>query len=30
VAQLFVKMEQLNPEARFSIWKALESDGKLL
>ena len=30
VAQLFVKMEQLNPEARFSIWKALESDGKML
>ena len=30
VAQLFSHIEQLNPEARFSIWKALESEQKLI
>ena len=30
VAQLFSHIEQLNPEARFSIWKALESEEKLI
>ena len=28
-AELFTRMQQLNPEARYSIWRALESDGKL-
>ena len=28
-AELFAQMERLNPEARYSIWHALESDGKL-
>jgi tRNA(Ile)-lysidine synthase TilS/MesJ len=27
---LFAHMEALNPEARYSIWRALESDGKLV
>jgi tRNA(Ile)-lysidine synthase TilS/MesJ len=29
IAELFARMEQMNPEARFSIWKALETEGKL-
>ena len=29
-AELFTRMQQLNPEARYSIWRALESDGKLI
>lgn len=29
IAKLYAEMEQMNPEARFSIWKALESEGKL-
>lgn len=28
--QLFANMEQLNPEARFSMWKAIEGAGKLV
>ena len=28
-AELFTRMQQLNPEARYSIWRALESDDKL-
>ena len=27
--ELFARMEQLNPEARYCIWRALESDNKL-
>ena len=30
VRQLFADMEQLNPEARFSMWKAIEGAGKLV
>ena len=30
IAKLYADMEQINPEARFSIWKALESEGKLI
>lgn len=29
IAGLFAEMERMNPEARFSVWKALESAGKL-
>ena len=29
IAELYSRIEQLNPEARFSIWKALEREGKL-
>ena len=29
-AELFTRMQQLNPEARYSIWRALESDDKLI
>ena len=29
VAQLFNDIERMNPEARFSIWKALQQEGKL-
>lgn len=28
--ELFCRMEQLNPEARYSIWKALEAEGNLV
>ena len=28
--ELFTRMEQLNPEARYCIWRALESDNKLI
>ncbi len=28
--ELFARMEQLNPEARYCIWRALESDNKLI
>ncbi len=28
--ELFAHMERLNPEARFTIWRALEADGKLV
>ena len=30
VANLFTAMEAMNPEARFSVWQALESAGKLI
>lgn len=30
VKQLFAQMEQLNPEARYSTWNALEADNKLI
>ena len=30
IADLYSRIEQLNPEARFSLWKALESEGKLI
>ena len=30
VADLFAAMEKMNPEARYSIWQALESAGKLI
>ena len=30
VANLFAAMESMNPEARYSVWQALESAGKLL
>lgn len=30
VAQLFDEMQRLNPEARYSIWQALEAAGKLV
>lgn len=30
VAQLYAEIERLNPEARFSIWKAIERDGNLV
>ena len=29
-ADLFARMEQLNPEVRYSIWRALEADDKLV
>ena len=29
IADLYNRIEQMNPEARFSIWKALEEEGKL-
>lgn len=29
IAELYNCIEQINPEARFSIWKALEQEGKL-
>ena len=29
VARLYADMERMNPEARFSVWKALEAEGKL-
>jgi len=29
IAELFADIERMNPEARFSIWKALETEGKL-
>lgn len=29
IANLYNRIEQMNPEARFSIWKALEEEGKL-
>ena len=28
--ELFIRMQQLNPEARYCIWNALESEGKLI
>lgn len=28
--QLFIHMQQLNPEARYNIWSALEAEGKLI
>ena len=30
VTELYAQMERMNPEARFSIWKALETEGKLI
>ena len=30
VAELFSRMQQLNPEARYCIWRALEADKKLV
>lgn len=30
IAQLYNSMEHMNPEARFSIWRALETEGKLI
>ena len=30
IQQIFQQMESLNPEARYSIWNALERDGKLV
>ena len=29
IAKLYAAMEKINPEARYSIWKALEAEGKL-
>ena len=29
MADLYTEMERMNPEARFSIWRALEQEGKL-
>ena len=29
IADLYADMERMNPEARYSIWKALEQEGKL-
>lgn len=29
IQQLFSDMQQLNPEARYTVWNALEADGKL-
>ena len=29
IARLYEEIEQMNPEARFSVWKALEREGKL-
>ena len=28
--RIFGQIEQLNPEARYSIWNALEREGKLV
>jgi tRNA(Ile)-lysidine synthase TilS/MesJ len=30
IKQLYDRMEQLNPEARYSIWRAISSDNKLI
>ena len=30
IASLFAEMERLNPEARYSVWQALEKAGKLI
>jgi hypothetical protein len=30
VSELFARIEQMNPEARYSIWNALEKEGKLI
>ena len=30
IKQIFGQLEQLNPEARYSLWNALEQEGKLL
>jgi hypothetical protein len=30
MAELYRHIEELNPEARYSIWHALEADGKLV
>lgn len=30
IAKLYADIERMNPEARFSIWKALENEGKLV
>ena len=30
IAKLYADMELMNPEARYSIWKALETEGKLI
>ena len=30
VAQLYEAMERMNPEARYSVWNALEAEGKLV
>lgn len=30
VAKLYADIERMNPEARFSIWKAIEQDGRLV
>ena len=30
IAALYAEMERMNPEARYSIWKALETEGKLV
>ena len=27
---VFARIEELNPEARYSMWNALESEGKLI
>jgi tRNA(Ile)-lysidine synthase TilS/MesJ len=29
IADLYNRIEQMNPEARYSIWRALEQEGKL-
>jgi tRNA(Ile)-lysidine synthase TilS/MesJ len=29
IARLFAEMEQMNPEARYSVWQALEAAQKL-
>ena len=29
-SELFARIQQLNPEARYCIWRALESDKKLV
>ena len=30
IAQLYTAMERINPEARYSVWNALEAEGKLI
>ena len=30
MADMFAKIEKMNPEARYSVWNALESEGKLM
>ena len=30
MADMFAKIEMMNPEARYSVWNALESEGKLM